>query len=124
MIRISRTKVKARVKNKTNPLLTETLVLALKHAPWFKVAHLISGSTRNYASVNLNEIEKHTKAGDTIIVVGKVLSLGELTKKVRICALSISQSARDKLKATKSEFVTIIEEIRKNPKAEGIKLIR
>lgn len=120
----SRTKVKSRVSRKTNPQSVSALSLALKHAQWFKIAQILSSSTKKYSAVNLGQIDKSTMTGDTVVIVGKVLSLGDITKKVRICALSISQSAREKLKATKSEFVTLAEEIKKNPRAEGIKLIR
>jgi ribosomal protein L18E len=124
MRKLSKTKLKSRVKKKTNPVLAETLQAAIKAPAWNNVAKLLSGSTRNYSSKNLFEIEKETKLGDTVIIIGKVLSKGELTKKVRICALAISEKAQEKLKTTKSEIVSILEEITKNPKAEGIKILR
>ncbi len=124
MHKLSKTKLKSRVKKKTNPVLVETLQEAIKHPAWKPVAALISGSTRKYASKNLFEIDKETKTGDTVIVIGKVLSKGELTKKVKIAALSISQKAQEKLKPSKSEAVSILEEINKNPKAEGVKILR
>ena len=70
------------------------------------------------------EINAHTKEGDTVVIPGKVLSKGELTKKIRLCALGISEVAREKLKKTKTEYATILEEIKKNPRAEGIKVIK
>jgi len=121
---ISRTKIKFRSRKKTNSSLVETIQLALKNKNWEKIAKILSSSTRNYSSINLSEIEKQTKAGDTVVIPGKVLSLGDLTKKVRICALSISKTAEEKLKSSKSEFVYISEEIKKNPKAEGLKVLR
>jgi len=121
---ISRTKIKFRSKNKTNSSLIETIKLALKNKNWEKIAKVLSSSTRNYSSINLSEIEKQTKAGDTVVILGKVLSLGDLTKKVRICALAISSAAAEKLKSSKSEFVHISEEIKKNPKAEGVRVLR
>ena len=120
---ISRTKIKVRTRRKTNHYIAETIRFALKHENWMPIAKFLSGSTRNYESVNLAEIEEKTKVGDTVVIPGKVLSEGNITKKIRICALSISAGAKERLKATKSEFVTIAEEIKKNPKAEGIRLI-
>ena len=110
--------------SKTNPVLVETLDAAIRNPSWRDVAKIISGSTRNYASKNLFEIDEVTKTGDTVIIVGKILSKGELTKKIRICALAISEKAKEKLKSSKSEIVSILEEITKNPKAEGIKVLR
>ena len=121
---ISKTKIKLRLRRKTNPELAETIQFANKSPPWKELAQILSRSTKKYSSINLWDIEKQTSAGDTIIIPGKVLSSGEVTKKLRICALSISEKAKEKLKASKSEFVTIKEEIIKNPKAEGIKIIK
>lgn len=120
----SRTLVKVRMKRKTNPQVLQTIYAGTKNKAWFKVAQFLSAATRGYYSVNLSSIDQQTTAGDTVLVLGKVLSTGELTKKVRICALSISASAKEKLKKTKSEFATLAEEIKINPKAEGLKIIQ
>lgn len=120
---ISKTSIKARAKRKTNPFLVATITLARKHEAWHALAQRLSGATRQHASVNLSQIDAATKTGDTVVVPGKVLGVGNLTKKVRICALSFSASVKEKIKATKSEAVSIIEEIKSNPKATGVKLI-
>ena len=90
---------------------------------WMGIASRLSGPTRKQASVNLDELEKKTKEGDTVIVLGRVLGMGSVSKKIRVCALGFSASAREKLKHGKSEIVSIGEEIKHNPKAEGIKII-
>lgn len=121
---VSRTKVKLRRKKKTNPEVSETLSLALKNTAWEKIATLVSGPARKYSSVNLDQIDKETKLADTVVIVGKVLSKGTLSKKVRICALSFSEAALEKIKESKSEAVSIADEIKKNPKYQGVKLIK
>ena len=121
---LSITHIKNKASRKTNPEMTKLILEARKNNAWIKLAHVLSGATRKQASVNIEQIEKQTKAGDTILIPGKVLGSGELSKKVRICAIGISASAREKLKASKSEFVTIANEIKANPKAEGIKVIQ
>jgi len=121
---ISNTKLKRRSVRKTSPVLVETLSEARKSKEWNEVAKLLSGPSRNLQSKNLFEIEKETKEGDTVVVVGKVLSKGELTKKIRLCAFAISKKAAEKAKESKTEVVSILEEIKKNPKAEGTKLLR
>lgn len=119
---ISKTKLKIRAKKKTNPELAETIFLARKNANWIPIANLLARSTRKHSAVNLREIDEKAKIGDTFVIPGKVLSEGELSKKIKICAFNISKEAREKLKRTKSEFVTLAEEIKKNSKAEGIKI--
>tara|TARA_Y100000310_G_C20693441_1_gene823874 strand:- start:4596 stop:4967 length:372 start_codon:yes stop_codon:yes gene_type:complete len=123
-MQVSKTKAKNRSRKKTNPELKETIALALKEKAWLPIAKSLSGSTRNYVSINLSDLDKKTKVGDTVLVLGKVLSKGSLTKKIRICALSISELALERLKETKSEFVTVLEEIQKNKKAEGLLIIK
>jgi len=121
---ISKTKIKLRTRRKTNPELTETIRLANKNPEWKEVATILSNSTKKHSKINLNEIAENSDVGDTIIVPGKVLSLGDLTNKVKICSLSISEKAKSKLADSKSESTTILSEIKKNPKAEGIKIIK
>ncbi len=124
MREISRTKIKTRARRKTNPEVIRTLSLAMKSARWKDVAKILSGPTKLFSAVNLDEIDKQTKEGDTIVVPGKVLSKGELSKRVNICALAISSNALSKLKKSKSEFVHLAQEIEKNAKAEGVKIVR
>lgn len=121
---LTKTKVKSRIRKKTNPLLREIIVEAVKNDAWFEISKLLSSPKKNYSVLNLKEIDLKSSAGDTLVIVGKVLSKGSLTKKVRICALSISEKAKNKLKETKSEFVPLIEEIKKNSKAEGVRIIK
>ncbi len=123
-MKISKTKIKSHLKRKTNPELVETIRLALKNPNWLETAKILASSTRRLSMINLSEIEKNSTAGDTMIIHGKILSQGQLTKKIRLSAMAISQQAKEKLKITKSEFIRLIEEIKKNPRAEGIKIVR
>ena len=121
---VSKNKIKIRARKKTNPELAETIRLAYKNQEWHKIAQILSASTRKYSEINLSDLDKESKLGDTIVVPGKILSKGHLTKKIKVCALGISQEAKIKLKESKTEFVYLGEEIKKNPKAEGIKIVR
>ena len=121
---LTKTKVKSRIRKKTNPLLRETIAEAVKNDAWFEISKLLSSPKSRYSEINLKEIDSNSSVGDTLIIPGKVLSKGNLTKKLRVCALSISEKAKNKLKETKSEFVPLIEEIKKNPKAEGVRIIK
>ena len=47
------------------------------------------------------------------MVLGKVLGVGDFSKRVRVCALGFSSSAKDKLKKAKSECIDIAEEIKR-----------
>ena len=120
---ISKTRLKIRIRRKFNPSIIELVRLTSKSSSWDKITKVLAGPTRQYPSFNLNQIDAKVSAGDTLIIPGKVLSQGDLTKKIKICALSISKTAREKLKISKSEFTPLIEEVKKNQKAEGVKIL-
>ncbi len=121
---IGKTKIKDRTRRKTNVDSVRTIREALKKDAWEDVAKIVSSSTRKYVSLNLFEIDARSSEGDTIIIPGKVLSKGELTKKLRVCAMSFSEKAVEKIKSNKSEVIYLVDEIIKNPKAEGVKILR
>ena len=121
---LSRTKLKVRLRKKTNPSLAQTIALALKTPAWNKYVKILSQPTKKYSSINLREIDQQTSMGDSVMIPGRVLSDGEITKKIRICSFGISKEALERLGKTRSEWVSILDEIKKNPKAEGVKLIK
>tara|TARA_Y100000034_G_C6891791_1_gene410381 strand:+ start:895 stop:1263 length:369 start_codon:yes stop_codon:yes gene_type:complete len=121
---ISKTKIFKRVKRKNSSEIVETLTACRKNNSWMKVGKKISGSRKGYDSINLKRIDSETKEGDTVVVVGRVLGSGDISKKVRICALGFSKTAEEKLSAVKGELVSVLEEIKKNPKAEGVRLLQ
>jgi large subunit ribosomal protein L18e len=118
----SKTRIKNQASKKTNPIVLETIKEANKHKDWNEVAGLLSAGARSYISKNLYEIDKETMEGDTVVIVGKVLSKGDLSKKIRICALNVSEKAKEK--AGKSEIVSILEEIKKNARGAGLKILK
>jgi large subunit ribosomal protein L18e len=122
---ITKTQVKQRTVKKTNSELVETINMARKNDAWeaMGVAAKLSMSTRKMAELNLSNIDKHSEEGDTVVVPGKVLGTGNINKKIKVIAMSFSQSAREKLKQKKCETASIIEEINKNPKATGLRMI-
>ena len=103
------------MKKKTNPELAEAIFIAKKVNP--KLAAEISGPTRNQAKINLGEIEKNGEP--SVIIPGKVLSSGELTKKVKIYALGFSEAAKEKIRSSGSEMIYIYDALKKGDKIEG-----
>ncbi|MBI5803569.1 50S ribosomal protein L18e [Candidatus Pacearchaeota archaeon] len=121
---ISKTKLFERAKNKENDELVETIIACKKNDKWLEVGKIISAPRRKKISINLDKISEESKEGETIIVPGKVLSQGDLVKKIRLVALNFSKMAEEKLKKAKVEYLKIINEIKKNPDAKGIKIIQ
>ena len=119
----SKTTIKKQTKRKSYTALVETINLARKTPAWNKVAAFLSGPRSRYVAINLNTLDEKSSEGDTIVVLGKVLGVGDFSKRVRVCAVSFSASAKEKLHKAKSECLTIAEEIKKNPKSQGVKII-
>lgn len=87
---------------------------------WKRIASDLEKSTRKRRKVNIYRINKHTKEGETAIIPGKVLSLGDLTKKITIAAYQFSEAAKSKLA---NNAITISELIKTNPKGKKIRII-
>ncbi len=120
----SKTKIEKQTKRKTSSDLVETIRSAKKNEKWLEIASLLSTSRKKRSEVNLDEIDKKAKEGDIIVIPGKVLSRGELNKKIKVVAFGFSESAREKLLNSKCEAIYINEEIKKNPEAKGIKILK
>ena len=120
----SKTKISKQTKRKTNRELIEIINLAKKNEGWKDVAEVLAGPTRKLVSINLSEINDGAEDKDVVIIPGKVLSMGKINKKIKISALKFSSGAMEKLKSEKISFNTIEEEIKSNPEANGVKILR
>ena len=120
----TKTKIDSQLGRKNNPELVKTIIEAKKKSKWLDVAGILSSPKINKVNVNLNKINENAKEGETILVPGKVLSQGEIQKKVKVIAFSFSEKAKEKILKAKGEVSTISEEIKKNPEAKGIKIIK
>ena len=119
----SNTKINEQLRKKRNPELVETVILAKKNAAWKRVSEILSSPRKNRIEKNLNEINEGAKEGETVIIPGKVLSMGEMDSKIKIAALGFSGSAKEKILKAGGKVSLILEEIKKNPDAKGIKIL-
>ena len=115
--------IEKKLKRKTNPELVNTILAAKKNKNWLKVANIISTPKRKNIALNLRDINEKSSDGEIIVIPGKVLSDGEINKKIKISAISYTKQAYEKLKKSKIESNKLIEEITKNPNATKIKII-
>lgn len=119
----SKTKISFQSKRKRNPELVDTIMNAKKNEKWFRISELLASPRKNKIEKNLDTINKESKDGEIIIVPGKVLSMGELNKKIKIVALDFSDSAKEKILKSGNKLSTILEEIKTNPEAKGVKIL-
>ncbi len=119
----SKTKIEKQMQKKSNRELVETIIAAKKKTKWLEVAGILSGPRRKSVNLNLGEINEKSEEGDTVVVPGKVLSQGEIDKKIKIIAMRFSEKAREKLLRSKTQVSGIAEEIKKNPEAKAIRIL-
>tara|TARA_Y100000310_G_C20661634_1_gene805120 strand:- start:1994 stop:2356 length:363 start_codon:yes stop_codon:yes gene_type:complete len=91
-------------------------------ALWRRIANDLNKPSRQRREVNVYKIDKSAREGETVIVPGKVLSVGELTKPLEVAALSFSEGAFKKINA-KGKTLTISELLEKNPKGSKVRIV-
>jgi len=108
---------------------TEALIHTLKKTSseqqvplWKRIAEDLEKPSRARRIVNIFKIDANVQDGDIVIVPGKVLGEGDLTKKVTVCAFSFSDEARSKISKA-GKVMTITELIKSNPKASKVKIL-
>lgn len=74
---------------------------------------------RQRISVNLSKLDKFTSDNENIVVPGKLLGEGKISKKINISAMEYSEQAKEKLKESKCHIVDIGEMVKK----EGVRII-
>lgn len=89
---------------------------------WKRIAVDLEKPSRNSRVVNIFKIDKNAKSNEILIVPGKVLGTGELTRKVQVAAYNFSDSAFQKIKE-KGEALSIRELMEKNPKGKKVRIL-
>jgi len=92
-------------------------------AIWRRLTEFLSKSRRRRITVNLSRVSRYTKAGETVVVPGKVLGTGKLDHPIKIAAFQFSKQAKHKIVQAKGTCMTITELMKKNPKGSKIKII-
>jgi large subunit ribosomal protein L18e len=119
----------ARNIKKTDPMLT-SLIRDLKRsayendAPiWKDIAVRLEKASRNWPVVNLDKINRYINENETALIPGKVLSSGNLTKKVSIAAWNFSDKSVDKIKKAGCKILTIQDLAKDNPKGKDVRIL-
>lgn len=120
----SKTLIDKQIQKKTNKELVDTVIVAKKNKAWLEVASILSGPRRKRIDMNLMKLNKDSKEGDILVIPGKVLSKGEVNKRVKVVALNFSQKAKEKLLKAKCGVISILEEIKKNPEGKKVKILK
>jgi ribosomal protein L18E len=117
--KISKTKIEKRMNHKMDLNLVETIIQLKKTNPL--VAKELARPKRLWSEINLKEIDM--VSGD-VLIAGKVLGAGWLDNEKKIVAWSASVKALDKIREANGTFVTIKDELKKNPKLNGLNILK
>ena len=120
----SNTKIEKQLGKKSNSYLVDTIIAAKKNKKWHDVAETLSIPGRKRVEINLDKINESAKGNEILVFPGKILSMGEVDRKFKVAALSFSEKAREKLNKAGCETLSILEEIKKNPGAKGVKILK
>lgn len=118
----TKTKISKQIQKKTNKELVQTIILAKKNKNWIEVASILSMPRKKRININLEELNKIKE--EKVVIPGKVLSQGELKNKKEIIAINFSEKTKEKLDNLKISYSYILDEIKKNPEAKGVKILK
>ena len=90
---------------------------------WKAVAKRMSTPRNQRAAVNLDRLERHAGKGLVLVVPGKVLSVGEFSKRADVAAYSFSQRAAEKIAGAGGKVMTLEELLESNPKGQKAKMV-
>ena len=90
---------------------------------WRALEEELEGPRANRREVNVRRLAEITKAGEVIVVPGKVLGTGSLGHKLTVCAFSISEGAAKKVMTAGGKVVSFEDLIKKHPDGKGVRVI-
>ncbi len=83
------------------------------------VLRIVSRPRRERVTVSIKKLNDNAKERESIIVPGKILSVGAPDKKYDVCAVEYSDAAAEKLRSAGCSMVPVQEMI----KREGVRLV-
>ncbi len=94
-----------------------------KSGLWKRVAQALKARRRQRSEVNLYKLDKHTKEGETVVVLGKVLGVGALEHSLTVASIDASKKAVEAINS-KGKYVSLQTLMKDNPSGKGVKLVK
>jgi len=114
---------------KENPELTRVIIELRKAAKahrapiWRAAADRLTRPRHQVFPLNVGHLERLAEAKETIVVPGKLLAEGNLTKPLTIGAVSYSSEARSKVTAAGGTALSISQLLKSHPDGKGVRLL-
>ncbi len=113
---------------KQNPVLLHTLrelrAAARSHeaAIWDSVADRLERARHQTHPVNVGHLERLVDANSTVVIPGKLLAAGTLSKPVTVAAFSYSVGAREKIHTAGGKALTISDLVKAHPNGREVRI--
>jgi large subunit ribosomal protein L18e len=114
---------------KENPELARVIIELKKAAKahkapvWRATADRLLRPRHQVFPVNVGHLERLAEAKETIVVPGKLLAEGNLSKPLTVGAISYSSEARSKIQAAGGTTLSISELLKNHPDGKGVRLL-
>jgi len=89
---------------------------------WATVADRLERPRHQVVPVNVGHLDRWTEAGETVVVPGKLLADGRLSKKLTVAAFAYSKEARTKIHAAGGTAVSVAELMKSKPDGSGVRV--
>ena len=119
----------SRIVSKANPVLRHTVhelrrAARAHDAPiWATVADRLERPRHAGKPVNVGHLQRLAAEQEAVVVAGKLLAAGPLTKPLTVGAFSFSVEARSKIRAAGGTALTIAELLKAHPDGAGVRII-
>jgi large subunit ribosomal protein L18e len=90
---------------------------------WARVADRLSRARHQVTPVNVAHLERIAEAEETVVIPGKLLADGAITKPLTVAAFSYSGAARSKIHAAGGKALTLHELLKARPDGAGVRLV-
>ena len=90
---------------------------------WKAVIKELSRSRSNRREVNIGQLAHVTKDKEVVIVPGKILGSGEISHKLTVWCLNISEVATKKILESGGKILPLDSLIKKYPDGKGVRII-
>lgn len=112
-------KVKSRKENPFLIALVENLRKEKKPI-WQRIAYELSKPRRKKVEVNVSKLEEYCEDGKTVVVPGKVLGAGRISKKINVAAFAFSESAKKAIENAGGKTMSIEALHKSNPNGRDV----
>jgi len=89
---------------------------------WATAADRLERSRHQVVPVNVGHLERLVAAEETVLVPGKLLAEGKLSKKLTVAAFAYSKEARSKIHAAGGVAISVHDLLKTKPDGAGVRL--